>query len=171
MEKEAPAAIRWVAASGSMWLVNDVWFTVDRVETPLEPLVAMLGEATEDEHRLAQRVLESKVQTAVENGSAAGLLAKIPGRDADDILARLAGRKTGHGEMEKALQFAALVTPERRIKEVLPDLAAGWLASDPESALKWIHALPPAERRAALSKTREADLSNETRAALRRIIP
>ncbi|MDB6132088.1 MAG: hypothetical protein JWM59_331, partial [Verrucomicrobiales bacterium] len=89
VEKDAPAAIRWAAASGTDQVRNELWRGLPgKVEVSGE-LIAMLDQATETECGLIRRVLQPAVETAVKTGNAAALLARLPLRDADEITGQL----------------------------------------------------------------------------------
>lgn len=171
MEVDAAAALRWVAAAGSGPLEEALGSALEKMEGDSAPFIAMLSHATEGERRLAQWALRDHVMDAMNSGTAEDFMSKMPREDADDLLAHWACRTKNGGQMEKASRFAALMSPEKRVAEVLPDLGAAWLGSDAPGALQWLRSLPPAEKTAALSKTSGLPLNAETRAALQTVTP
>ncbi|HWB02842.1 MAG TPA: sigma-70 family RNA polymerase sigma factor [Verrucomicrobiales bacterium] len=116
MERDFTAALRWVAASESPSLINDVKLRMNGTGHWVEPLIAMLDNPTENERHMAQWGLKDTVAEAVLDGTAAEILAKIPRRDADDILERWARWRFDSGKTAEAEAFVSLMSPDRRAK-------------------------------------------------------
>lgn len=164
VEKDVPAAIRWAAASGTDQIRDELWRELPVKAEVSESLITMLDQATETERGLIRRVLQPAVEAALKAGTAQDLLGRLPPRDADEITSQLSGWASARGQFPEALRLAELVSPDARLRDVLPGIADDWLKSDAPAALQWMRALPETERR-AVSEHSEA-LTPEQRAAL-----
>ncbi|MCW1920972.1 sigma-70 family RNA polymerase sigma factor [Luteolibacter arcticus] len=146
LEKDAPAAIRW-AAEADIWLGTE---ELGKATCTPEALLELFSDENASVRTMARNALHQHLEAGLGDGTAQGLLDKIPREAADDMLKWIAADACGRGSYEEAMNIAALASAEAREQELLPQMALRALRDDSAAAVEWLKSLPPADRRAAV---------------------
>ncbi|HWB02844.1 MAG TPA: sigma-70 family RNA polymerase sigma factor [Verrucomicrobiales bacterium] len=170
-EKDAAAAIRWVANSGSNPLLNEIREYLPKAPGETQTFVSQMGSDNKAERHLAQRVIEFRIAGGLDDGSSAKVLASFEPRKADEIVNHAAVESMARNRFDEALRVAALASVSVRAQEILPNLGRIALNKEPEDGVRWIESLSPADRSAVLNGTSRFRLNPEAAEALRNIKP
>lgn len=146
LESDPVAAIRW-AGEADIWLDPT---ELGKANTMPEAMLELLHDSNGSVQAMAKNVLSTHVEEAVADGTAKGLLEKIPEADADDMLKWIAADACGHGNHEEALRIASLASASAREKEILPEMGLRALRDDADAAVSWLATLSKEDRRAVI---------------------
>lgn len=137
IETDTLGAIRWAGEAG-IWLNSD---DLGKSVAAPETLLELFSDGNGSVRAMARGALHRHVEAGLADGSAQGLLEKIPRKAADDLLEWIAADASGRGSYDEAMAIAGLASAEAQKEKILPQMGFAALRDDPVAGIEWLKSL------------------------------